>query len=157
MDNSIKAGLSFGLTSAIITTLGLMIGLNSATNSIMVVIGGIITIAFADGLSDALGMHIATESNKKEHDNLLKITIVTFLTKLIFGLSFIIPILIFELQTAIWINIFYGLILLSILSYKIAKSNNENPLYTILEHLFIAIIVLVVANQIGLIVSNIFI
>jgi hypothetical protein len=54
-----KIGLSFGLTSGLITTLGLMIGLNSGTNSKLVVIGGILTIAVADSLSDSLGIHIS--------------------------------------------------------------------------------------------------
>ncbi|HNV01655.1 MAG TPA: hypothetical protein PKK60_04490, partial [archaeon] len=140
MDSSIKAGLSFGLTSAIITTLGLMIGLDSATNSVMVVIGGIITISVADGLSDSLGMHISAESNKKNSkSSLLKIALATFFTKLIFGLSFLIPIFLFGLRTAIIVNIFYGLFLLTILSYKIAKYNKEKPVHTIIEHLAIAI------------------
>lgn len=158
MDSSIKAGLSFGLTSAIITTLGLMIGLDSATNSVMVVIGGIITISVADGLSDSLGMHISAESNKKNSkSNLLKVALATFLTKLIFGLSFLIPIFLFGLRTAIIVNIFYGLFLLTILSYKIAKYNKEKPLHTIIEHLAIAIGVLIVSNYIGSTVAMIFI
>lgn len=158
MDSSIKAGLSFGLTSAIITTLGLMIGLDSATNSVMVVIGGIITISVADGLSDSLGMHISAESNKKNSkSSLLKIALATFFTKLIFGLSFLIPIFLFGLRTAIIVNIFYGLFLLTILSYKIAKYNKEKPVHTIIEHLAIAIGVLIISNYIGSTIAMIFV
>ncbi len=62
MKHSFKVGFSFGLTSGIITTLGLMIGLYSGTNSQLVVIGGILTIAIADSMSDALGIHISEES-----------------------------------------------------------------------------------------------
>ncbi|GAI31399.1 unnamed protein product, partial [marine sediment metagenome] len=39
MKHSIKTGFSFGLTSGIITTLGLMVGLHSSTGSKLVVIG----------------------------------------------------------------------------------------------------------------------
>ncbi len=39
MKHSIKTGVSFGLTSGIITTLGLMVGLNSSTHSRIAVIG----------------------------------------------------------------------------------------------------------------------
>ena len=49
---SLKIGLSFGLTSGVITTLGLLVGLNSSTHSKMVVLGGILVIAIADALSD---------------------------------------------------------------------------------------------------------
>ena len=63
--DSIKKGLGFGLTSGIITTLGLIIGLSAGTHSKIAVIGGILTIAFADALSDSLGIHISEESTKK--------------------------------------------------------------------------------------------
>jgi len=63
---SFKTGLSFGLTSGIITTLGLIVGLHSGTHSKMVVIGGILIIAIADAFSDALGIHISEES-ENEH------------------------------------------------------------------------------------------
>ena len=54
MKHSLKVGFSFGLTSGIITTLGLMVGLHSGTNSKIAVIGGVLTIAIADAFSDAL-------------------------------------------------------------------------------------------------------
>ena len=65
MKISIRKGLGFGLTSGIITTLGLIVGLNSGTNSKVVVLGGILVIAIADSLSDALGIHISEESGSK--------------------------------------------------------------------------------------------
>ncbi|MBH0196170.1 MAG: hypothetical protein HP494_11385, partial [Nitrospira sp.] len=63
MKASWKTGLSFGLTSGVITTLGLMVGLHSGTHSRAIVIGGILTIAIADAMSDALGIHVSEESN----------------------------------------------------------------------------------------------
>jgi hypothetical protein len=48
MKDSIRTGISFGLTSAVITTLGLMVGLHSGTHSKIVVLAGILTIAIAD-------------------------------------------------------------------------------------------------------------
>ena len=62
LKHSIKIGFSFGLTSGIITTLGLMVGLHYGTGSKLVVLGGILTIAIADAFSDALGIHMAEES-----------------------------------------------------------------------------------------------
>ena len=54
MEHSFRVGMSFGLTSGIITTLGLIVGLHSGTHSKLAVIGGILTIAMADAFSDAL-------------------------------------------------------------------------------------------------------
>ncbi|HIE31931.1 MAG TPA: hypothetical protein EYP67_06070, partial [Methanosarcinales archaeon] len=65
MRHSLKTGFSFGLTSGIITTLGLMVGLHSGTHSELVIIGGILTIAIADAFSDALGIHVSEESESK--------------------------------------------------------------------------------------------
>jgi VIT1/CCC1 family predicted Fe2+/Mn2+ transporter len=65
METSVRKGFSFGLTSGIITTLGLMVGLHSSTHSRIAVIGGILAIAIADAFSDAIGMHISEESERK--------------------------------------------------------------------------------------------
>ncbi len=102
MKLSIGKGFSFGLTSGIITTLGLIIGLHSSTNSDVVVISGILVIAIADSMSDALGIHISQEfeGNNSEKE-VWESTIATFLSKFIFALKFIVPILIFELFTAL--------------------------------------------------------
>ena len=62
MKESLRTGISFGLTSAIITTLGLMVGLHSGSGSKIVVLAGILTIAIADAFSDALGIHVSEES-----------------------------------------------------------------------------------------------
>ena len=48
MKSSYKIGLSFGLTSGVITTLGLLVGLDAGTHSQPIVLGGILTIAVAD-------------------------------------------------------------------------------------------------------------
>ena len=58
-----RTGLFFGATSGVITTLGLITGLNSGTHSLTAVLGGILVIAVADAMSDALGIHLAEESN----------------------------------------------------------------------------------------------
>ncbi len=65
MKHSIKTGLSFGLTSGIIKTLGLMVGLHSGTHSKIAVIGGILTIAIVDAFSDALGIHVSEEAENR--------------------------------------------------------------------------------------------
>lgn len=155
MKSSTKVGVSFGLTSAIITTLGLFIGLSAATGDKLIVIGGILTIAIADAFSDALGIHISEESDKKnKKKHIWKATATTFAAKLIIALTFLIPVLLFSLKTAIIVSIIYGLTLLSIFSYKIAKSRKDKPINTITEHLIIAIIVIIITKVIGQTISN---
>ncbi len=157
MKKSIRAGLGFGLTSSIITSLGLMVGLQAGTNSKLAVIGGIITIAVADSLSDSLGIHISKEAEDKHSGKeIWEATLSTLFFKFLFASTFIIPLLFFELNTAVVISIIWGLLLLSVFSYIIAKRNKENPWFTIGEHLTIALIVIVSTHFIGLAVDSIF-
>ena len=150
MNDSLRTGIAFGLTSAIITTLGLMVGLHSGTHSRVVVIGGILTIAIADAFSDALGIHISEEAKRQSTaKQVWGATIATFLTKLIFALTFVVPVLIFSLSTAITVSLIWGLSALTILSYAIAKSQEEPPWKIIGEHLAIAVVVIVITMYVG--------
>ena len=157
MKQSLKTGLSFGLTSGVITTLGLIIGLNAGTGSKMVVLGGILTIAVADPFSDALGIHISEESKKgTPHKEVWESTIATFVAKFIFATSFIVPVMLLELQTAVWVCIAWGFLSLSFFSYYAAKQESESPWKTTFEHLFIAVAVIVITNYIGEFISRVF-
>ncbi|MBU1246306.1 MAG: hypothetical protein KKH88_03025 [Nanoarchaeota archaeon] len=152
---SIKKGFSFGLTSGIITTLGLMVGLHATTNSALFVIGGILVIAIADAMSDALGIHISEEfENHHSTKQIWESTITTFLTKFIFSLTFIIPVLLLPLSTAIIVSIVYGLTLITIFSYYMAKEQKVNTYKIIFEHLIIAIIVIIVTHYIGDLIAS---
>lgn len=150
LKDSFKTGISFGLTSATITTLGLIIGLESSTHSRTVVLGGILTIAVADALSDALGIHISEESKKQdEGPGVWEATIATFASKFFFALTFAIPVLLLSLESAIMASVAWGLLVLAILSYSIARFNKEPPLNVIGEHIFIAVLVIIVTHFLG--------
>ena len=150
MRHSFKTGLSFGITSGIITTLGLIVGLNAGTHSKLIVIGGILTIAIADSLSDALGIHISEESKPNAtQKEIWESTLSTLLTKFIFALSFIIPVLLLNLKLAIIISILWGLLALAVLSAYIAKRQQEKPWKVIGEHILIALVVIILTNYIG--------
>jgi VIT1/CCC1 family predicted Fe2+/Mn2+ transporter len=150
MKNSIKKGFSFGLTSGIITTLGLMVGMYAGTHSKIVVVGAILVIAIADSLSDGLGMHLSEESQKSStKKGIWQATFSATFTKFIIALTFLIPIFVFSLSSAIIASIIWGMLLLLVFSYFIAKNRNDNPLWVILEHLVIAIIVIIVSYFVG--------
>ena len=157
MRHSLKIGFCFGVTSGIITTLGLMVGLHSGTHSKLVVLGGILTIAIADAFSDALGIHISEESeNIHTAKEIWESTISCFLSKFVFALIFIIPVLLFELSTAIVVSVISGLSILSILSFIIAKEQKEKPWRVVIEHVVIALVVIVITHYAGDWVSSTF-
>ncbi len=150
-------GFCFGLTSGIITTLGMIVGLDSSTHSKLVVLGGIVSIAVADSFSDALGMHISEESDKKTDGNHVWIaTVATFLSKLVFSSTFIIPVLLFDLPAAIKISIVWGILVLGLLSYYIAVDKKEKPVKVLAEHLSIAVLVIIFTHLLGHMVARVF-
>lgn len=150
IQDPVRTGLAFGLTSAVITTLGLMVGLHSGTHSRMVVLGGVLTIAIADAFSDALGIHVAEESNQANSARHVWLaTLATFLAKLLFALTFAIPVLLWPLSTAIVVNLIWGLSILAALSYAMAKARAEAPWKVVGEHLAIALVVIGITHWVG--------
>jgi len=157
MKNSIKKGLGFGLTSGIITTIGLIIGLYFSTKSVLAVMGGIIIIAIVDSLSDSLGIHISEETNSKNSKReIWESTCSTFCFKFIFAISFIIPFLFFEALTAILISIVWGLLLISLFSYYLALSRKQPLFKTIAEHFIITVVVIIITYFVGSLVNKTF-
>ncbi|NIQ04608.1 MAG: hypothetical protein GWO20_02415 [Candidatus Korarchaeota archaeon] len=156
MRHSVKTGISFGLTSAVITTLGLMVGLTSGTRSEEVVIGGVLTIALADAFSDSLGIHISEEAEGKHTPKEIWLaTVSTFCSKLGVGSMFIVPILFLSLDMAAIINIVWGFFLLGGFSFYVGSLKEGNPWNVVFEHLLTATIVIVAAHFLGSWVSNI--
>jgi VIT1/CCC1 family predicted Fe2+/Mn2+ transporter len=155
--HSIKIGLSFGFTSGVITTLGLMVGLHSGTNSELVIVGGILTIAIADSFSDALGIHTSEESeNRHSHAEIWESTFSTFFSKFALAMTFLIPVLVLSLSTAIVVSVIWGLFVLSFMNYYIAKMQYLSPWKPVLEHLCIALLVILITHFTGDWISHTF-
>ncbi|MFH1783351.1 MAG: VIT1/CCC1 transporter family protein [bacterium] len=155
MKHSYKTGFSFGITSAVITTLGLMVGLNSGTGSRLVVMGAIFTIAIADSSSDALGIHLAEEAeNVHSEREIWEATLSTFLNKFIGTLTFLIPVFLFDLGTAVIVNIVWGMLLLSVFSIYIARDQEVSAWKVVMEHLVIAGMVILVTHLVGELIAK---
>jgi len=140
LKRSIKKGLSFVLTSGVITTLGMMVGLNASTGSRIAVIGGIMAIAIADAFSDAVGIHIAEESENRHSER--EIWESTFST-------FVAPVLLFDLYMAIGVSVIWGLGLIIIFSYHMATQQGVNPYKVVLEHVAIVALVITITHHVG--------
>jgi vacuolar iron transporter family protein len=151
-----RIGFGFGATSGVITTLGLLVGLAVSTDSRLAVVSGILTIAVADGLSDAFGIHISQESSGEMSDEgVWRATIVTFFSKLVFALSFLVPVLLLELSMALVFSVIWGLLQIGILTYFSEKASGRRSLVLgLLEHLAITIFVLAVTYGVGFLVGG---
>lgn len=155
MHKANNIGLSFGLTSATITTLGLIIGLDAGTGSRLAVAAGVLTIAVADSFSDALGVHVAKESEGNfSRRQLWQTTIATFWYKFIFALTFLLPVLLIPGHWSIVVAIIWGIVILIFLNYRIAKITKQRPISVILEHLLVAGAVIILSGLAGLLINR---
>ncbi len=144
-----ERGFGFGLTSGVITTLGLIIGLYTSTEQIAVVIAGIVSIAVADAFSDALGMHISEEASRGTKKSIWKVTAYTFASKLLIASSFAIPVFLLDHIHAVIVCIIYGLSLILAYSYFISVKQGKKPYVAMVEHTLIACAVIVITYIIG--------
>ncbi len=149
MKESFKGGLSFGTTSGIITTLGLIVGLSAGTHSTLAVVGGILSIAIADGLSESMSMHISKKIENRSPFYLWESTFATLISKFVVTMSFAVPILFVNLQIAVMIDVVWGLFLLVILSYFVSDYEGRKKLRDISEHLIIAVLVIALSYYAG--------
>jgi VIT1/CCC1 family predicted Fe2+/Mn2+ transporter len=140
---------SFGGTSAIVTILGLIIGLDGTANPKVAIIGGILVIALADNISDSLGIHIFQESECVDKKEVWLSTFTNFFTRLFVSLSFVALIALLPLNLAVPCSVIWGMGLLAAISYTIAKGRGLNPYPAILEHFSIAIAVIIASEFVG--------
>lgn len=150
LKRSIQKGLGFGLTSGAITTLGMMVGLNASTHSKIAVIGGIIAIAVADAFSDAVGIHISEEAdNRHTEREIWEATLSTFVFKFFVALTFVVPVLVFRLPVAVGVSVVWGLTLVILFSYYLAKDQGVKPYKVVLEHVSIVVLVIIITHCVG--------
>jgi VIT1/CCC1 family predicted Fe2+/Mn2+ transporter len=156
MSVSIRKGLSFGLTSGVITTLGMVVGVNASTSSRLAVIAAIISIAIADAFSDAVAMHVSEESEGVHtRKDVWEATMATFLTKFAFAMTFVVPILFLALDIAVLIDIIWGLLIMTVFNIFLARSQDERVLRVVFEHLTIAVVVVLITYTAGSLLSTV--
>jgi len=149
MRESFKSGSSFGVASGIITTLGLVMGLSTGTHSIIAVIGGILSIAIADGLSESTAMHISRKSENKDVNYVRESTFSTLVSKFFITLTFGIPFFLMDLYTAMKVDVLWGLFLTALISYLVSPKQKWEKGRDIFEHLVIVAFVVVVTYYAG--------
>jgi VIT1/CCC1 family predicted Fe2+/Mn2+ transporter len=145
-----------GSSAAIITNVSLIVGLGSAQAGKGPILGGLLTVALADNISDSLGIHLYKESEGFGERQSSLATVLNFLSRLLVSLSFIDIVLIWPTSQAIIIGIVWALLLLTLISYLITRRNHENSISEILKHVLIAVIVIVLSRCIGSLIADYF-
>jgi len=140
---------SIGATAAITTSMGLIAGLTQGAAAKTGIITGLLIIAIADNISDALALHMYKESEGASKQDINLFTYGNFIVRLLLASTFVLIVLVFSPFTAFIISSVWGLVLLAILSYLIAKNKKTDHWREIARHLLVAIIVIVGSKLLG--------
>jgi vacuolar iron transporter family protein len=149
-----KNNLFFGSTAAIITNLGLLIGLASTPNAKFSIIGSMLVIGIADNISDTLGIHVYQEAEGVNNGRLWLYSLGNYAARLGISLLFVFLVAFLPMPLAIIYCLCSGVILISFISYSIARHNKSNPVAAIIEHLGVALVVIIISRILGSMIKN---
>jgi VIT1/CCC1 family predicted Fe2+/Mn2+ transporter len=140
---------SFGSTSAIVTSMGLIIGLGTTTTETATIVSGLLIIALADNLTDSLSIHVYQEAEKLEARSAFRATVTNFVARLLVAITFAIIVLVLPGQYAGLVALTWGFLLLAGLSYVVARARDVRPVPEVGKHLGVAIVVIAASRVIG--------
>jgi VIT1/CCC1 family predicted Fe2+/Mn2+ transporter len=145
---------SIGATAAITTSMGLIAGLAHGESSRISIVTGLLVIAFADNISDSLGIHIYKESEGASKSDIRSSTFGNFFVRLVLALTFVLFVLLLPSNLALIVSSIWGLALLAVLSYLIARRKNTRPTWEIAWHLAVALFVIAVSKLVGHLIAT---
>lgn len=141
--------VSFGATSAIITSVGLIVGFGSAEVPKSVIISSLLIVGLADNLTDTLSIHIFQESELLEQRAVFRATISNFLTRASIAGTFAIISLPLSGWLAVLTCLAWGLTLLVGLTCFVARNRGARIATELLKHIALAGIVILASGLIG--------
>jgi hypothetical protein len=140
---------SFGGTAAIVTSVGLIVGFGAAAISRATIVSGLLIIALADNISDSLSIHIYQESENLEARAAFRATFINFVTRFVVAMSFVAVALLVPTAAVAAVSLGWGLLLLSALTFGVARARNVSPGREILKHIIVALVVVGVSRVLG--------
>lgn len=144
----------FGSSAAIVTNTSLIVGLGSAQTGKAPLIGALLTIALADNISDSLGIHLYKETEGGGSQLSLLATVLNFTARLLVSLSFVAIVLVSSVGQSIVIGVAWGLVLITLINYLIARNNSRASIWEISQHVLVAIAVVVLSRYVGYLVAK---
>jgi VIT1/CCC1 family predicted Fe2+/Mn2+ transporter len=148
--------ISFGGTAAIVTSMGLILGLDAAASSRQTVVSALLIFALADNLTDSLSVHAYQEAERLEARQAFASTVANFAVRLLVALSFV---AIVAFSPRLWLSAIagaWGFSLLSLLTYQLARARNAHIGKEVVKHIVVAACVIVVSRWVGAWVADSF-
>jgi hypothetical protein len=143
------SGFSFGSTSAIVTSVGLIVGFGAATASRPALVSGLLIVALADNVTDSLSIHVYQESEQLEGRSAFRATLTNFLTRVVVAASFVALVIGVPAAFLPAVSMAWGSVLLASLTWALARTRHVSPIGEILKHLVVAVVVVLLSRTIG--------
>lgn len=134
---------SFGATSAVITSLAIIISLSNVVGAKVSIITALLVIAIADNISDSFGIHIYQESQCVHAKEVKRTTLYNFLARLLVVSILILFILFLPIDLAVILSVIFGLSIIVLISYFISKYQKVDHYSAIIEHLALTVLVII--------------
>ena len=112
-------------------------------------VSALLIAAVADNLTDSLSVHMYQESERLEEREAFIGTLTNFATRFIVCLSFVLIVALFREHAAAVGGIVWGMSLLSVLTYILARHRKVSAISELGKHLAVALVVVFVSKSIG--------
>jgi hypothetical protein len=146
--------VSFGGTAAIVTSVALIFGLDAATATKSTIVSGLLIVALADNLTDALSMHIYQEAERRLHSrDAFTATWSNFVTRLLLALTFVALVVLLPLASAVIASAAWGLSLLVALTWALARERRASFALELGKHCAAALAVILASRGIGALIT----
>jgi hypothetical protein len=146
--------VSFGGTAAIVTSVALIFGLDAATATKSTIVSGLLIVALADNLTDALSMHVYQEAERRLHSrDAFTATWSNFATRLLLALTFVALVLLLPLASAVIASAVWGLSLLVALTWALARERKVSFAVELGKHCAAALAVILASKGIGALIT----
>ncbi|MGE5090184.1 MAG: hypothetical protein ACM3QY_13735 [Candidatus Levyibacteriota bacterium] len=148
--------ISFGGTAAIVTSMGLILGLDAANTSRQTIVGALLIVALADNLSDSLSVHAYQEAEGLERREAFLSTAANFVTRLLVASTFVAMVVALPHE---WLPVAacaWGFALLALLTHRLARARDAPVAKEVAKHVVVAALVLAVSRWVGTWISGSF-
>jgi len=141
--------VSYGATSAVVTGMAILIGLDAASSSRATIMATLLIIATADNLTDSLSLHLYQESEQLKDHTAFRATLTNFATRLGLTLSFVLIVKLLPAPTAAIAALVWGGTVLTVLTAILARNRGVSIMAEVSKHLMLAAGVIAASRGIG--------
>lgn len=145
--------ITFGSTSAVVTSIGLAVGFASTRTSRVSLITSLLIVGIADNLTDSLSIHLYQESEGLEAHEAFVSTVTNFLARISITATFVVLAATLTSWVLIGAAMAWGLVLLGLLTVSLARQRHASVGRELLRHYAIAAVVIGVSRVIGTVVN----